>query len=185
MTDGRIKLAVRIGVTGILGLAVVLSFTIGIVGLEKICPNECCQSISSDIRAWFPFLLVSVMEICTVLFIVQAFRMLYSRHSYSDDMHKNGDYPYGEFCMGLNSWSALIAFGIVFVINICIWVGFSVAGTPYSYGALKWLLLSKCVIAGGTICWAWYPFGYVKGYERVGNATDNDTDNGADENEQV
>ena len=184
MTSGRIKLAARIGVTTILGLAVVLSFTIGMVGIDKICSDE-CHSIWSDIRAWFPFLLVSVMEICTVLFIIQAFRMLYTRHSYSDDMHKNGDSPYDEFCIGLNSWLALIAFAIVFVINICIWVGFSVAGISYSDSALIWLLLSKCVIAGGTICWAWYPFGYVKGYEHVGNAVDNGADNEIDENEQV
>lgn len=171
MISGDGRLVTRFVISGILFITILICFIQGIVVIQTVCPDKCvgvvcpktCESIWSNYRTIIPFGIITFLEFFTLLFIIGGFKVLCQNIDYyphGDDLYN--DCSYDKDCLEFHSWAALILFILVFTMQVCILLGFWVANAHYNYSVLCWLLISKCGIAGGSICFVWFPFCYVK-----------------------
>lgn len=172
------ELILRILATFIISTVLILCFTVGIVGLQAICPAPCqfgtcpysCASPLSDWRVYGPFCILTLMWISTIVFAIRA-GVISASDKYSSTRVLRQECSYDLECLAVHSVTMLSCLAVEFIINISIVVGFAASGTNFSYSAWVWIMISRTIVAGGVIGWCWYPYGvYVKktpGYDSV------------------
>jgi hypothetical protein len=151
MTPVDKRLTISIAVTAVLGMAVALSFVTGAVGIYTY----------DDELFTISMVLSSVMTIGGIVFCITAFYMAHNRRIDDDALastkpclYYNGD------LYNLGFWLIIT---IVTSLSIIGLFAFGIKIADSTWGCLTIIpLIFMHVNAGFIICWAYYPFEYIK-----------------------
>lgn len=145
------RLIISIAATTVIGIAVLLSFVTGGVGMFT----------GSDSKFTTSMVLSSLMTVSSCIFCIVGFYLSYHNRIDDDKLRKDGVMLYmsGDlYCYSF--WFGIVVGASIILLGI---IEFGVKLADSYWGCWRIVpLLFMHVNAGFNISWAWFPFGYIK-----------------------
>ena len=171
MTSNTAKCGISTILTLVMFALICGSFVLGVVSALVMCPAPCddygvcpdtCKLDIKDPRLLIPIIVCGVSAILTLMFCIRAIWLTIERDRMDMSQLPDGYPVYDRECLLWHGWIVLVVVLILLLINGLVILGFLVQGRNWNYSVITWFNFSFHIVAGGSICWCWYPFGAAK-----------------------
>ena len=158
----------RVGFTIIISVVIILSFTIGVIGLYELCPEPCdthsvtcpaCTNIGDfNLKVIIPYALSLIITTYGLLASWAGMCM-------TDRLERNYNSCCSDDCAisdkdCLCRWASfnLIALGLLIIIDTVVVVGFYASNSTWNYSALCWIMVSTHAMSTTISITMWLPY---------------------------
>jgi hypothetical protein len=168
MADTKKKrCTISVGITIVMSIVIAISFVFGIVGTMEICPDGCprlCPYTCTNMKNVNFLVSIAICSVMTSAGLVFCIVSIYVGFRDRVDRSKMGYDQHLYDNQSLVTHGTAVLIGIITLLTIigCMALGFWLNNSSWNYTAMVFATIFIHTLAGSSIGWAYFPFGYFK-----------------------